>query len=123
MGRPKGSKNTVRSAEEKLRIINRHLQEHLSQKEVIEKEKINESQFYKWMKKYEEEGLAGLENKRKPGNIFAALHTSKTLPEADRLSLEIARLVVEIERLIKGYFVKGVGAEKAFVISKDVNLK
>ena len=45
MGRPKGSKNTVRSTEEKLRIINRHLQEHLSQKEVIEKEKINESQF------------------------------------------------------------------------------
>ena len=123
MGRPKGSKNTVRSAEEKLRIIIRHLQEHLSQKEVIEKEKINESQFYKWMKKYEEEGLAGLENKRKPGNIFAALHTSKTLPEAERLRLEIARLEVEIERLKKGYFVKGVGAEKAFVISKDVNLK
>ena len=75
------------------------------------------------MKKYEEEGLAGLENKRKPGNIFAALHTSKTLPEAERLRLEIARLEVEIERLKKGYFVKGVGAEKAFVISKDVNLK
>ena len=123
MGRPKGSKNTVRSAEEKLRIINRHLQWHLSQKKVIEEEKISASQFYEWMKKYEEEGLPGLENKKKTGNIFAALHTSKTLPEAERLRLEIARLEVEIERLKKAYFVKGVGAEKVFVISKDVNLK
>ena len=41
MGRPKGSKNTVRSAEEKLRIINRHLIGHLSQKKVIEEEKIS----------------------------------------------------------------------------------
>ena len=65
----------------------------------------------------------GLKNKKRTGNPFAALHTSKSLTEEERLRLIIARQEVEIERLKKEYFVKGVGPEKEYVITKDVSLK
>ena len=58
-----------------------------------------------------------------PGNPFAALHTSKTLTETQRLRLQLAKLEIENERLKKGYRVKGVGANKEFVILRDVNTK
>ena len=43
----------------------------------------------------------GLKNKKKTGNLFAALHTSKSLTEEERLRLIIAQQEVEIERLKK----------------------
>ena len=62
-------------------------------------------------------------NKKKTGNHVAALHTSKSLTQEERLHLIIAKQEIEIERLKKGYFVKGDGAQKEFVITKDVSLK
>ena len=55
--------------------------------------------------------------------MFAALHTSKTLSEVERLRLTVLKQEIEIERLKKGYIVKGVGAEKEYVSTNNVNTK
>ena len=72
---------------------------------------------------YGKYGEAAFNYKGHPGNPFAALHTSKTLTESERLQLKIAKLEIENERLKKGYQAKGVGANKEFVSFKDVNMK
>lgn len=53
-----------------------------------------------WVKRYLEDGEEALEPKN--GNPYAALHTSKSLSEVDRLRLIIAKQEVEIARLKKG---------------------
>ena len=45
------------------------------------------------------------------------------MSETDRLRLLVAKYEVEIARLKKGYYVEGVGANKAFVTGKDSNMK
>ena len=74
-----------------------------------------------WVKRYLEEGEDALEPKN--GNPYAALHTSKTLSEVDRLRLIIAKQEVEIARLKKGYWVEGVGAKKEYVTGSGKNTK
>ena len=123
MGRPKGGTNRFWSQEEKLRIVNRYLDEGISSVKLAKEEHISDGMFRQWIRSYLNEGPDSLVNKRKTGNPFAALHTSKVLSEEERLRLIIAKQEIEIERLKKEYFVKGDGAQKVFVITKDVSLK
>lgn len=124
MGRPKGGTNRKWTKEEKLRIVNRNLVDHVGQKILAKEEGISSGLLAGWVSAYHKCGEDGLEphNNRK-GNPFAALHTSKNLSELDRLRLENAKQRVEIERLKKGYMVKGAGAKKEFVTSSDPNMK
>lgn len=123
MGRPKGGKNKMWTQEEKLRIVKRYLDEGIGSLRLSREEKIDDGTIRKWVRRYLNEGPDGLANKKKTGNRFSALHTSKSLSEEERLRLIIAKQEIEIERLKKEYFVKGVGAQKEFVITKDVSLK
>ena len=77
----------------------------------------------KWVKKYIAEGESLFVHKGHPGNPFAMLHVGKNLSEIERLRLMAAKLEIENERLKKGYLVKGVGAAKAFVTGREMNLK
>ena len=70
-----------------------------------------------WVKKYLEEGEEALEPHN--GNPYAALHTSRSLSEVERLRLIVAKQEVEIARLKKGYWVEGVGASKEYVTGSD----
>ena len=117
MGRPKGGKNRKWTAEEKLRIVNRHLKDHISINQVAREENISNGMLSSWISKYLDGGEAALAGKS--GNPYAALHTSKSLTEEERLRLIIAKQEVEIARLKKGYFVKGVGAKKEYVTGKE----
>ena len=117
MGRPKGGKNRKWTAEEKLRIVNRHLKDHISVNQVAREENISNGMLSSWISKYLDGGEAALAGKS--GNPYAALHTSKSLTEEERLRLIIAKQEVEIARLKKGYFVKGVGAKKEYVTGKE----
>lgn len=117
MGRPKGGKNRKWSVEEKLRIINRHLEEHLSMSQVAKEEGISSGMLSQWISKYLEGGEEALKSRQ--GNPYAALSTSKNLGEEERLRLIVAKQEVEIARLKKGYFVKGVGAEKEYVTGRE----
>lgn len=109
------------SKEEKLRYIRLHLDEHISIREIEKKYGVRNSMVSAWVKRYLEDGEEALEPKN--GNPYAALHTSKSLGEVDRLRLIIAKQEVEIARLKKGYWVEGVGANKEYVTGKGKTTK
>lgn len=123
MSRTKGGQNRTWTKEEKLRIVRRYFDEGIGRPTLAKEEGISSGMIATWIHKYLNEGEAGLENKKKSGNQFAALHTSKSMDELDRLRLIVAKQEVEIERLKKGYIVKGVGANKEFVSIKDASMK
>lgn len=123
IGRPKGGSNRKWDKEDKLRIVKRYLNEGIGRIALAKEENISSGMLYIWIQKYLDEGEQGLVNNKKKGNSYAAIHTSKKLSEVDRLRLIVAKQEVEIERLKKGYLVKGAGANKEFVITKDVSLK
>ena len=117
----KGTPHRKWSKEEKLRFIRLHLDEHISIKEIERKYGVGHGLVLAWVKRYLEEGEDSLEPKN--GNPYAALYTSKSLSEVERLRLIIAKQEVEIARLKKGYWVEGVGANKEYVIGKDKTMK
>jgi len=123
MSRAKGGKNKSWTKDEKLRIVNRYLTEGVGRHKIAAEEGIASGMLWHWIRKYQDGGPDALENKRKTGNVFAALHTSKTLSEVERLRLTVLKQEIEIERLKKGYIVKGVGVEKEYVTTKDANTK
>lgn len=123
MGRPKGGTNRKWTAEQKYELIQKYLASGIGINSFADKHRISRRLFFSWLNKYYENGLEGLKRKPKSGNKFAALHTSKSLSETDHLQLIIAKQEIEIERLKKGYIVKGVGANKVFVTINDANLK
>ena len=112
----KGTPHRKWSKEEKLHYIHLHLDEHLSVREIERKYGVGSSLVSAWVKRYMEDGEEALEAKN--GNPYAALHTSKSLSEVDRLRLIIAKQEVEIARLKKGYWVEGAGASKEYVTGK-----
>ena len=125
IGRPKGGKNRKYTVEEKLSIVNMNLQDHMSIIQIEKETGISDSLISAWIHKYLDNGLQGLENKKnkRSGNVYAALHTSKSLTKEERLELENMKLKIENERLKKGYLVKGVGADKEYVTFLEENMK
>ncbi len=123
MGRPKGGKNHYWSKDEKLRIVKRYLEDGISSRKLAVEENVHDSMIRRWVRNYLAEGESALEQSKRNGNRFSALWVSKSLTETERLQLIVQKQEIEIERLKKGYFVKGVGADKEFVITKDVSLK
>ena len=114
MGCRKGIKHRIYTPEEKLDIVLMHTQQYLSYNKITKITGISFQNVQRWVKQYSAEGIEGLEA-RKKGNPYAALHSSKSLSEQERLQLENLKLKIENERLKKGYLVKGGGTEKEYV--------
>lgn len=123
MGRPSGGKNKRYSIDEKLKIVNMSLQEYKSTRQIQKETGVNKSVVNDWTKRFIEKGIDGLKNNKKTGNKFSALYNSKKLTKEERLELENMKLKIENERLKKGYTVKGVGANKEYVIFLEKNMK
>jgi transposase len=121
MGSLKGVPHRKWTKEEKLRIVKMHLEDHIPILKIEKKEHVSNSLVSAWCKRYVEEGEAALEPHK--GNKFSALHTSKSLSEIERLRLTILKQELELARLKKGYFVRGVGANKEYIIGKGQILK
>ena len=121
MGRPKGGKNRKYTYEFKLKAVETYLNEHRSFRSVAAELNIAETRVRAWVKLYNE-GLLETGRKR-PGNPFSALHTSKSLSKEERLELENLKLKIENERLKKGYTVKGGGVNKEYVSIFDANIR
>ena len=117
----KGTSHRKWSKEEKLHYIHLHLDEHLSVREIERKYGVGSSLVSAWVKRYMEDGEEALEAKN--GNPYAALHTSKSLSEVDRLRLIIVKQEVEIARLKKGYWVEGAGVNKEYITGKGKTMK
>ena len=117
----KGTPHRRFSKEEKLRIVKMHLDEHKSVMQIERETGIQNTLVCAWVKKYLEDGEEALEPHN--GNPYAALHTSKSLSEVERLRLIVAKQEVEIARLKKGYWVEGAGANKEYVTGSGKTMK
>ena len=119
----KGQKKRVWTPEQKSEIVHKHLDEHISVRTLEREYTADRSMICRWVKEYIAEGESAFIPKGHPGNPFAALHTSKKLSELERLRLIVTKLESENERLKKGYWVEGVGANKVFVTGPDKSTK
>ena len=109
----KGTPHRKYSKDEKMKYVRLHLDEHMSLGQIEREYGIGNALVGTWVKKYLEEGEEALEPHN--GNPYAALHRSKSLTEAERLRLLVAKQEVEIARLKKGYWVEGAGANRDYV--------
>ena len=115
MGRPKGGTNKYWSAEEKYKIIKPILEYELTSGEVTRRTGISNGMLSTWVNKYRQEGMKGLENKRKPGNPLAKIYSKKNFKNREeQLEYENMKLRIENERLKKGYILKGDGSVVVF---------
>ena len=119
----KGQKKRIWTPAQKLEIVNKHLEEHISVCTLEKEYGAEHGMICRWVKEYLSSGEAGLEPKKRPGNRFAALHRSKNLSELERLQLLVAKQEIEIARLKKGYWVEGAGVNREYVTGQDVNMK
>ena len=117
----KGTPHRKWSKEEKLRIIDRHLKDHISLQTLGKEEGVDRGLISAWVKRFQECGEDGLVARN--GNPYSALHTSKSLSEVERLRLIVAKQEVEIERLKKGYWVEGDGVNKVYVTGNGATTK
>ena len=126
IGRPKGTKNIMRSPEEKEQIVLKCINENIPFRTLGSELGISNTTIRRWVYSYEKDGIEGLRSKTGKcgsGNPYSALHSKKNLTEIERLKLELAKKEVECERLKKGYVVKGVGRRKEYVTSSKKNSK
>lgn len=115
-------KRIFRTIEEKEKIVKEYLNGEAMLK-IASKYNMNRRVIYKWVHKYEKEGIQGLKRKcgPVPGSKRDKYYKPKT--EIEKLEQIILRKDIEIERLKKGYQVKGGGDQKEFVTIFDVNMK
>ena len=121
MGTKKGTKPRKWSKEEKLKLVLLHLNEKVSLMQIEKEYSVSNGLVSTWVKKYLNGGEEALVSRS--GNPYAALHTSKSLSEVDRLRLIVAKQEIEIARLKKGYWVKGVGVNKEYVTGSGENTR
>lgn len=100
MGRPKGGKNKTWTTEEKLRIVMRVLNGEASQTSIAKEENVSDGQISTWIKKYDEHGERGLDNKVK--NPYASIVNKSNPTELEKLQYENFKLKMENELLKKG---------------------
>ena len=121
MGTRKGTKPRKWSKEEKLKLVFLHLNEKVSLMQIEKEYSVSNGLVSTWVKKYLNGGEEALVSRS--GNPYAALHTSKSLSEVERLRLIVAKQEIEIARLKKGYWVEGVGANKEYVTGNGKSTK
>ena len=110
MPRIRKEPNRYWSKEEKLRIINKVINEGLSTEQVAKDEDISGGMLRGWIIKYLEHGEKSIENKKKPGNPLMKYSSKKELTDLEKLEYENMKLRIENERLKKGYMMKGDGS-------------
>ena len=113
-GRPKGGSNKYWKPEEKEKIVLYHLKNEIGMNKCAEKFGISKSQLFNWVSSYRNNGIEGLKNKKKPGNPLSKYSRKKNLTDLEKLEYENMKLRIEVERLKKGYLVKGDGTVVVF---------
>lgn len=104
--------------DERLDIGRRLFHKELSFDEARRTYQVSDITLRNWIKEYKiHAGITGPE--------LEVSDTTKSYAELEKEELiqELMKKDIEIERLKKGYAVKGVGAEKEFVTINDVNTK
>ena len=114
MGRNKGEKNIMRTPEEKEKIINDYFNSGKGAMEFERESGVSRKSLWKWIKIYSSEGINGLRSMT--GKMTENIgRPKKAATREEELERENAKLKIEIERLKKGYYVKGVGQRKEYI--------
>lgn len=124
MGRPKGTKNIMRTPKEKEKIVKEYRETAISIRAIAEKYHTSTKCINQWDRSYEMYGIKGLESqtgKKKGGTKGQGARKPKNREE--ELERKIMRLEIENARLKKGYLVKGGGDQKEYVTTLDENMK
>ncbi len=121
-GRPSGGKNHMRTPEEKEAIVLEVLNGKAGYRAVARSHGISASLMYSWIDKYRNKGIEGLRSKAGKSNPDLGRY-DRHPSEVERLKKELLKKEIEIERLKKGYQVKGGGEAKEFVTTFDANTK
>ena len=114
------------SDDEKLQIIQDHMNNHLSIRACATKYNVAVTSIVMWLRSYRLHGKDGLKSqigKKKGLGKGRPLGTFKAKTTIEELEKENIKLQIEIERLKKGYLVKGVGAKKVFISINNKNFK
>jgi len=123
MGRPSGTKNIMRTPEEKEKLVKEYLNSKVGYRKFAESNDIYPSIFCKWIKLYRENGIEGLKSKTGKANKPNNGKYNRNKSEIEKLKEELLKKEIEMMRLKKGYMVKGVGAKKEYVSISDMNIK
>ena len=122
MGRNKGEKNIMRTPEEKEKIIDDYFNSGKGAMEFERESGVSRKSLWKWIKIYSSEGINGLRSMT--GKITENIgRPKKAKTREEKLERENAKLKIEIERLKKGYYVKGVGQRKEYVSINNRSIK
>ncbi len=124
MGRPTGTKNIMRTPEEKEMWVLKYLNGEIGFRSGARTIGVVPEVFRTWIRKYKEQGIEGLKSKTgkciKKGIVG---RHKKVKTREEELERENAKLKIEIERLKKGYYVKGVGQRKEYVSINNKSIK
>ena len=123
IGRPIGTKNIMRTPEEKEKIVLEYLNGDAGYVAVAKNYGISRRLFRTWITKYKESGIDGLKPKTGKSNNKGKGKYNRHPSEVEKLKIELVKKEIEIERLKKGYTVKGVGVKKEYVTTFDKNTK
>ena len=121
MARPKGTKNVMRTPEEKERIVLEA--SRCGTRPTSIRYGIDRRSIYKWIAKYNKGGLEALKSSTGKASGKGYGRPIKPKNREEELELENLKLKIEVARLKKGYQVKGVGSKKEYVTIKDLNTK
>ena len=121
IGRPSGTKNNMRTPEEKEKIVLEA--RSLGTTKTANKYLISDRLLRCWLTKYDKGGIDGLKSKIGQLSKGNKGKYNRHPSEVEKLKRELAKKDIEIERLKKGYTVKGVGARKEYVTTFDKNTK
>ena len=120
MGRPSGANNTMRSLDEKEKIVLEYRNTSITCRAIAEKYNTSPGVIIKWARLYEENGLEGLKsNTGKSGKGKGNFKRT----EIEQLKENLLKKEIENMRLKKGYQVKGAGRQKEYVTIFDANMK
>ena len=123
MARPLGGKNNMRTPEEKETIVLEYLNGEAGHRMIASNYGISKRLFNNWIKKYLESGIDGLKRKTGKHKNPNAGKYNRQPSEVEKLKKELLKKEIEIERLKKGYLVKGGGDQKEYVTTFDANTK
>ena len=124
MARPIAGKFVMRTPEEKERIVLEAIER--GARRTAEAHGVDPRLLERWIAKYRAAGVDGLKSqtgKHGGGNPLAGLRSKKNKTREEELELEVLRLKIEVERLKKGYRVKGGGRGKEYVTTKGSNTR
>ena len=119
-GRHLGGKNRKWTPEEKEAIVLEYLNGNRGYEPVAQSHDVAHSLMRSWIKKYRENGIEGLKPNNRNNNPNPGKY-DRHPSEVEKLKKELLKKDIEIERLKKGYQVKGGGDRKEFVTTFDVN--